>query len=99
MTRTNRTVPPPTPTPPTPTPSTTARPGGPTRSTTAAAASDRPARGVAAAQGATSGTRKRRRVALIIETSNEYARGLLHGIRTYIREHESWDIDLDEHRR
>jgi len=41
----------------------------------------------------------RRRVALIIETSNEYARGLLHGIRTYIREHPHWDIDLDERRR
>lgn len=42
---------------------------------------------------------KRKRVALIIETSNEYARGLLHGIRAYIREHENWDIDLDERRR
>ncbi len=41
----------------------------------------------------------RRRVALIIETSNEYARGLLHGIRSYIREHPHWDIDLDERRR
>jgi LacI family transcriptional regulator len=43
--------------------------------------------------------RRRKRVALIIETSNEYARGLLHGIRAYIREHEHWDIDLDERRR
>ncbi|HEY7120595.1 MAG TPA: DNA-binding transcriptional regulator [Tepidisphaeraceae bacterium] len=43
--------------------------------------------------------RRRKRVALIIETSNEYARGLLHGIRAYIREHENWDIDLDERRR
>jgi LacI family transcriptional regulator len=42
---------------------------------------------------------KRRRVALIIETSNEYARGLLHGVRAYIREHGGWDIDLDERRR
>ncbi|MEZ0267867.1 MAG: substrate-binding domain-containing protein [Phycisphaerae bacterium] len=41
----------------------------------------------------------RRRVALIVETSNEYARGLLHGIRAYIREHPHWDIDLDERRR
>src|SRR3954468_23608387 len=41
----------------------------------------------------------RRRVALIVETSNEYARGLLHGIRAYIREHGHWDIDLDEHGR
>src|SRR5580765_5742293 len=43
--------------------------------------------------------RRRKRVALIVETSNEYARGLLHGIRAYIREHEHWDIDLDERRR
>jgi LacI family transcriptional regulator len=43
--------------------------------------------------------RRRRRVALIIETSNEYARGLLHGIRAYIREHQTWEIDLDERRR
>src|SRR2546423_12956310 len=42
---------------------------------------------------------QRRRVALIIETSNEYARGILHGIRAYIREHGGWDIDLDERRR
>jgi len=41
----------------------------------------------------------RKRVALIIETSNEYARGLLHGIRSYIREHRNWEIDLDERRR
>lgn len=40
-----------------------------------------------------------RRVALIIETSNEYARGLLHGIRAYIREHKNWQIDFDERRR
>jgi LacI family transcriptional regulator len=35
----------------------------------------------------------------MVETSNEYARGLLHGIRAYIREHGHWDIDLDEHGR
>jgi len=53
-----------------------------------------------AAEPATARRRPRRkRVALIIETSNEYARGLLHGIRAYIREHEHWDIDLDERRR
>jgi LacI family transcriptional regulator len=44
-------------------------------------------------------TKPRKRVALIIETSNEYARGLLHGIRAYIREHQTWEIDLDERRR
>ncbi len=41
----------------------------------------------------------RRRVALIIETSNEYARGILHGIREYVREHEPWAFSLGEHRR
>jgi LacI family transcriptional regulator len=41
----------------------------------------------------------RKRVALIVETSNEYARGLLHGIRAYVRERGNWDIDLDERRR
>jgi LacI family transcriptional regulator len=36
---------------------------------------------------------------LLIETSNAYARGLLHGIRTYIREHRSWSIYIGEQRR
>jgi LacI family transcriptional regulator len=43
--------------------------------------------------------KRRKRVALIIETSNEYARGLLHGIRAYIREHEPWAIYFSEQRR
>jgi LacI family transcriptional regulator len=43
--------------------------------------------------------KKRKRVALIIETSNEYARGLLHGVRAYIREHEPWAIYLGEQSR
>jgi len=43
--------------------------------------------------------KKRKRVALIIETSNEYARGILHGIRAYIREHEPWSIYLGEQSR
>jgi LacI family transcriptional regulator len=49
----------------------------------------------------TNGTRRDRRpdVALLIETSNAYARGLLRGIRAYIREHRSWSIYLGEHRR
>jgi len=38
-------------------------------------------------------------VALLIETSNAYARDLLHGIRTYLGEHHSWSIYLDEHGR
>lgn len=47
------------------------------------------------------GVRRNRRpdVALLIETSNAYARGLLRGIRTYIREHRSWSIYVGEHRR
>ena len=40
-----------------------------------------------------------KKVALIIETSNSYARGILHGIRTYIREHQSWKIYFVEHSR
>ncbi len=40
-----------------------------------------------------------RHVALLIETSNDYARGLLYGIRAYIREHGSWSLYLGEHGR
>ena len=40
--------------------------------------------------------RKRRSVALLIETSNEYARGLLRGIMAYLREHDPWSIHLPE---
>src|SRR5438309_4496931 len=49
----------------------------------------------------TAGTRRKGRpeVALLIETSNAYARGLLHGIRSYIREHRSWSIYVGEQRR
>lgn len=46
--------------------------------------------------------RKQRRpphIALLIETSNAYARGLLHGIRAYVREHGPWSIYLGEQRR
>jgi LacI family transcriptional regulator len=47
------------------------------------------------------GLRRNRRpdVALLIETSNAYARGLLRGIRAYIREHRSWSIYVGEQRR
>jgi LacI family transcriptional regulator len=38
-------------------------------------------------------------VALLIETSNAYARGILRGIRSYIREHRSWSIYVGEQRR
>jgi len=44
-------------------------------------------------------SRPRREVALLIETSNGYARGLLNGIIAYMREHESWSVYLGEHRR
>lgn len=38
----------------------------------------------------------RPRVALLIETSNAYARGLLSGIHSYICEHDPWSIYLPE---
>ena len=38
----------------------------------------------------------RRQVALLIETSNEYARGLLDGIVRYMEEHQRWSIYLPE---
>src|SRR5690349_21346966 len=46
-----------------------------------------------------SGHRPRREIALLIETSNGYARGLLNGIIAYTREHESWSVYLGEQRR
>jgi LacI family transcriptional regulator len=42
---------------------------------------------------------KHKRVALLIETSNEYARRLLSGINSYIREHHPWSIYLSEYSR
>lgn len=39
---------------------------------------------------------RRRQVALLIETSNAYARGLLQGIVHYIREHRPWSFYLME---
>jgi LacI family transcriptional regulator len=38
-------------------------------------------------------------IALLIETSNAYARGLLLGIVAYMREHPAWSIHLAEHGR
>ena len=38
-------------------------------------------------------------VALLIETSNAYARGLLRGIVSYLREHRNWSLHLAEHGR
>src|SRR5437016_2999457 len=40
-----------------------------------------------------------RRVALLVETSNSYARGLLRGVVDYAREHGRWSVYLGEHRR
>jgi LacI family transcriptional regulator len=42
---------------------------------------------------------RRLQVALLIETSNSYARGLLDGVIAYVRVHESWSIYLPEQRR
>ncbi len=41
----------------------------------------------------------KRSVALLIETSNEYARGILRGVLRYQQEHEKWTIDLPEQHR
>lgn len=38
-------------------------------------------------------------VALLIETSNAYGRGLLRGVMAYVREHEPWTLLLREHGR
>jgi LacI family transcriptional regulator len=40
-----------------------------------------------------------RHVALLVETSNAYARGLLVGIKKYLLEHPGWSIYLGEHGR
>ena len=42
---------------------------------------------------------KRLRVALLIESSNAYARGILEGIAAFVRRHQSWSIYLPEQRR
>jgi LacI family transcriptional regulator len=42
---------------------------------------------------------QRKQVALLIETSNEYARGLLNGINAYLRDHSSWSVYLSEYSR
>jgi LacI family transcriptional regulator, galactose operon repressor len=43
--------------------------------------------------------RDRRSVALLVETSNAYARGLMDGIIAYQREHELWSIYVGEQER
>lgn len=42
---------------------------------------------------------QRRKVALLVETSNEYARGILRGIQNYLREQRPWYVDLREQSR
>ena len=44
-------------------------------------------------------TMHRRSVALLVETSNAYARGLLEGVVDYVRRHEAWSIYLPEQER
>jgi LacI family transcriptional regulator len=44
-------------------------------------------------------SRPNRRVAVVIEASNAYARGLLAGIHRHVREHEPWTVFLPEHGR
>ncbi|MCM2372607.1 XylR family transcriptional regulator [Aporhodopirellula aestuarii] len=43
--------------------------------------------------------KKRKSVALLVETSNAYARNLLRGVLAYTRTHESWSIYLPEQQR
>jgi LacI family transcriptional regulator len=45
------------------------------------------------------GDRSRRNVAVIVETSNDYARGILRGIHDFQREHPEWSVYLTEHGR
>jgi LacI family transcriptional regulator len=44
-------------------------------------------------------SRPNRRVAVVIEASNAYARGLLAGIHRHVREHAPWTVFLPEHGR
>ena len=39
------------------------------------------------------------KVALLVETSNAYARGLLAGVKNYVRNHRPWNVHLSEHSR
>jgi LacI family transcriptional regulator len=40
----------------------------------------------------------RRRIAVLVESSRGYGRGLLHGVATFVREHEPWTIHNHERR-
>ncbi len=39
---------------------------------------------------------RRRRVALLVESSRSYGRGLLHGLAEYARVHDGWTVSLDD---
>ncbi|MAO15761.1 XylR family transcriptional regulator [Leeuwenhoekiella sp.] len=43
--------------------------------------------------------KKRYKVALLLETSNAYSRGIIKGIYSYIKEHDDWDVFLGEYGR
>jgi LacI family transcriptional regulator len=43
--------------------------------------------------------KRRKLVALLIETSNSYARSLLEGVISYVREHDCWSVYLPEQQR
>jgi LacI family transcriptional regulator len=55
--------------------------------------------GKSAARGTTTSSPRHPQVALLIETSNAYARGLLEGVTAYLREHRPWSIYISEHGR
>ena len=44
-------------------------------------------------------SKKRYKVALLMETSNAYSRGVIKGIYGYIKEHDQWDVYLGEYSR
>jgi LacI family transcriptional regulator len=43
--------------------------------------------------------RARKSVALLVETSNAYGRGILRGVMAYVRQHQPWALRLTEHGR
>lgn len=54
---------------------------------------------VPAAVAAPRADRQRRRVAVAIEASNAYGRGLLAGIHEFVRDHDDWSVFMPEHGR
>ena len=43
--------------------------------------------------------KKRRSVALLVETSNAYSRGLLEGVIAYVKQHSNWSMFVNEQER